>query len=168
MGLTIHWKTHAPESATLADVSAKLEAWRQACLDLPFEMVTDIQHFFGKDLEERLNDRTSPNQWFVLQGCSHARVDPLDEESPYLSIDPVEVIGFTAYPGDECEPMTCLLARYPEVTTVGPYRVRPGITDWQGSCFAKTQYASAQGSQHFLKCHLTITAALDAAKTRGC
>ena len=167
MGLTIHWKTHAPESATLAEVTAKLSAWRQACLDLPFEVVTEIQHFSGKDLEWRLNDRAAPDRWFVIQGCTHAQADPKDEDSPHLSIDPVEVVGFTAYPGDDCEPMTCLLARYPETATVGPYRLRPGIKGWQGSCFAKTQYASSQGSQHFLKCHLTITAALDAAKAAG-
>jgi hypothetical protein len=167
MGLTIHWKTHAPESATLAEVTAKLSAWRQACLDLPFEVVTEIQNFSGKDLEWRLNDRAAPDRWFVIQGCTHAQADPKDEDSPHLSIDPVEVVGFTAYPGDDCEPMTCLLARYPETATVGPYRLRPGIKGWQGSCFAKTQYASSQGSQHFLKCHLTITAALDAAKAAG-
>lgn len=167
MGLTIHWKTHAPESATLAEVTAKLSAWRRACLDLPFETVTEIQHFSGKDLEWRLNDRAAPDRWFVLQGCTYAQADPNDEDSPHLSIDPVEVVGFTAYPGDDCEPMTCLLARYPETTTVGTYRLRPGIKGWQASCFAKTQYASSQGSQHFLKCHLTITAALDAAKAAG-
>ena len=167
MGLTIHWKSHAPESATLADVSAKLEAWRQACLDLPFEGVTEIQHFSGKALEWQLNDHAAPERWFVLQGCTYARVDPQNEDSPYQSIEPVEVIGFTAFPGEDCEPMMCLLARYPECVSVGTYHIRPGIKGWQASCFAKTQYASSQGAQHFLKCHLTITAALDAAKSVG-
>jgi hypothetical protein len=45
--------------------------------------------------------------------------------------------------------------------------VRPKITGWRGSSFAKTQYASTVAAQHFLKCHLTISAALDAANTLG-
>ena len=167
MGLTIHWKTHAPESATLANVSAQLELWRQACLDLPFESVTGIEHFSGKELERQLTDPAAPDRWFVIKACTYTRADPDDEDSPYLSIDPIEVIGFTAFPGDDCEPMTCQLARYPDNITVRARRIRPGTKGWQASSFAKTQYASSQGSPHFLKCHLTITAALDAAQSLG-
>jgi len=74
------------------------------------------------------------------------------------------VVGFTAYAGEACDPMNCLLARYPEQVLVGQHLVSPGIKGWRGSSFAKTQYASTVAAQHFLKCHLTITAALDAAK----
>jgi hypothetical protein len=164
MGLTIHWTTHAPETDSLAEVTAKLSQWREACLDLPFEDVGEIQHFAGKELAWRLDDRSAPDRDLVLHGCAYFQIDPTDEESPHVSVDPVEVVGFTACAGDGCEWMTCLLARYPERALVGKEWIRPGIQGWRANSFAKTQYASMQGSENFLKCHLTITAALDAAR----
>ena len=161
MGLTIHWKTCAPAAATLAEVTQQLHAWREACLDLPFVAVTEMQHFTGVELARRLQDHEDPERWFLLQGCRYMRSDPDDEDSRYVSIDPVELVGFTAFPGESCEPMTCLLARYPATVTAGGRQLQSAIEGWQGQGFAKTQYASVQGSEYFLQCHLTIIAALD-------
>jgi hypothetical protein len=167
MGLTIHWKTCAPAAATLAEVTQQLHAWREACLDLPFVAVTEMQHFTGGELARRLQDHEDPERWFLLQGCRYMRSDPDDEDSRYVSIDPVELVGFTAFPGESCEPMTCLLARYPATVTAGGRQLQSAIEGWQGQGFAKTQYASVQGSEYFLQCHLTIIAALDAAQRLG-
>lgn len=164
MGLCINWTVHAPETASLESVTDQLRAWREACLDLPFDEVTEIVHFTEAEIVQRLENRADPFRWFLVQASAYVAInrDTPDEFSG--SVDPVEIVGFTAFAGDECEPMNCFLARYPEQALVGRHLVKPGISGWRGSSFAKTQYASTVAAQHFLKCHLTITAALDAAK----
>jgi hypothetical protein len=42
MGLCINWTVHAPETASLESVTDRLRTWREACLDLPFDEVTDM------------------------------------------------------------------------------------------------------------------------------
>lgn len=167
MGLFINWTVRASETASLEAVTDSLRAWREACLDLPFDEVTDIVHFTEAEIVQRLENRADPFRWFLVQASAYVAINRDTPDEFAGSVDPIEVVGFTAFAGDECEPMNCFLARYPEQALVGGHLVRPGIKGWKGSCFAKTQYASAQGSQHFLKCHLTITAALDAAKAAG-
>jgi hypothetical protein len=167
MGLTIHWSTCAPPTATLTEVTAALAAWREACLDLPFVEVTDLTHSAGEQLARRLKDPADPERWFLIQGCRHMPADPADEDSRYVSIDPVELIGFTAFPGESCEPMNCLLALYPAVLRVDGRERPTGLEGWQGRGFAQTQYASVRGAEYFLQCHLTIIAALDAAQRLG-
>jgi hypothetical protein len=167
MGLCINWTVHAPETASLESVTDQLRAWREACLDLPFDEVADIVHFTEAEVVRRLENRADSFRWFLVQACAYVAInrDTPDEFSG--TVDPVEVVGFTAFAGDECEPMNCFLARYPEQALVGRHLVKPGIIGWRGSSFAKTQYASSVAAQHFLKCHVTITAALDAAKAAG-
>jgi len=167
MGLCINWTVHAPATASAGEVTDLLRTWREACLDLPFDAVTDIIHFTESEIVERLENRADPFRWFLVQASAYVAInhDTPDEFSG--SVDPVEVVGFTAFAGDECEPTNCFLARYPEQARVGGQWVKPGISGWRGSSFAKTQYASNVAAQHFLKCHLTITAALDAAKAAG-
>jgi len=49
-------------------------------------------------------------------------------------------------------------------------RVRTGLTGWCWSSFCKTQYASnpeCGGVQNFLRCHLSVIALLDFAKSLG-
>jgi len=38
---------------------------------------------------------------------------------------------------------------------------------WSWHSFCKTQYASAHGDEHFLKCHKSVIARLDATQRRG-
>jgi hypothetical protein len=147
-------------------VTASLRALREAYLDLPFDEVTELVHFGEAEITRRLEDRADPFRWFLVQTSAHSPINPDRPDDGMVSVDPVEIVGFTAFAGDECEPMNCFLARYPE-HAVGSHVARPGIQGWRGSSFAKTQYASSVAAQHFLKCHLTITAALDAAKRVG-
>jgi len=167
MGLCINWTLSAPANASLKTVTASLSGLRAACLDLPFDSVADIEHFESAEIARQLENRDSPARWLLIQASAYCRTNPDDLESAFVSVAPIEVVGFTAYAGEACEPMNCLLARYPEQAPIGRHLVRPGIKGWRGSSFAKTQYASTVSAQHFLKCHLTISAALDAAKALG-
>jgi hypothetical protein len=166
MGLCINWTLRAPENSSAENVHACLCTWREACLDLPFEEVSEMVHFGKAEITQRLEDRADPFRWFVIQASAYSPASLDKPDDGMVAIDPVEIIGFTAFAGAECEPMNCFLACYPEQDAGGPV-ARPGIQGWQGSSFTKTQYASSVAVQHFLKCHLTITAALDAAKRAG-
>ena len=167
MGLCINWTVQASENASFESVAGQLRTWRQACLDLPFDSVTEIVHLEALEIPERLENRSDPLHWFLVQSSAYSVVNRGTPDEFACPVEPVEVVGFTAYVGEGCEPMNCFLARYPEQVLMGANLVRPEIRGWRGASFAKTQYASAVGTEHFLKCHLTITAALDAAKVVG-
>lgn len=167
MGLCINWTVHAPPTASAKDAALSLTRWRQACLDLPFDAVSDLVHFTAAEIKSRLDDRADRYRWFLIQASAYVGVDPTNEDAGSVSVDPIEIVGFTADPGADCEPMNCFLARYPETYRVAGLEIRPEIAGWRGSSFCKTQYASAVTPEHFLKCHLTVTAALDAANALG-
>lgn len=167
MGLCINWTVHAPATASLAHVTDQVRVWREACLDLPFVKVTPIVHFTAAEIVKRLANDADRHRWFLIQASACVVLNRDTPDEVFSSVDPIEIIGFTAYAGAGCEPMNCFLARYPETARVQGHDVKPGIDGWRGSSFTKTQYASTVTAQHFLKCHLTITAALDAAKTAG-
>lgn len=167
MGLTIHWTVELSHPAPGTEVAARMAAWRKACLDLPFELVTELVHFDEAEIGRILDDKDAAERWFVVQAGAYCPADPNDPEASPALVDPLEIVGFTAFPGEECEPMNCLLARYPEVADVNGRSVRPGVTGWRGSAFTKTQYASTVSAEHFLRCHRTVVAALDAAKALG-
>lgn len=167
MGLCINWTVHAPETVTAEGLTAQLAAWREACLDLPFEEVTDIVHFGEEEIARRLEEGDDEFRWFLVQASAFVTLNRDTPEEFCSSVDPIEVVGFTAWAGEGCEPMNNFLARYPEEAQVRGQGVKLGIREWRGSSFAKTQYASREGAEHFLKCHLTITAALDAAQRLG-
>lgn len=142
-----------------------LTDWRQSCLDLPFEEVTEVVHFSADEIERLLEDRSDPHRWFLIQAGMYVPLDSSDPGAGARSVDPVEVIGFTAFPGGECEPMNCFLARYSDGK--GDAAGLTAMAGWQGRSFCKTQYASSVAPEHFLKCHVTVTAALDAAQAAG-
>jgi hypothetical protein len=166
MGLCINWTLRAPENASAENVHASLCAWREACLDLPFDVVSEMVHFGASEIAQRLEDPADSFRWFVIQASAFSPLSPDQPDGRMVANDPIEIIGFTAFAGAECEPMNCFLARYPE-HHAGSHGAPPNIQGWRGSSFTKTQYASSVAAQHFLKCHLTITAALDAAKRAG-
>ena len=166
MGLCINWTLRAPANTSAERVTECLLVWREACLDLPFDEVTELVHFGETEIARRLEDRADPFRWFLVQASAYSPINPDKPDDGMVSVDPVEIVGFTAFAGAECEPMNCFLARYPQ-HAIDSSVARPNIQGWRGSSSAKTQYASSVAAEHFLKCHLTITAALDAAKRAG-
>ena len=91
------------------------------------------------------------------------------------------LVGFTCLPGEGCEPLNLFVGSFPVSTMVdcignqhgypsGKRRLMLPKSHWLGSAFCKTQYASlpeAGGATNFLRCHLLVIAALDAAKAAG-
>lgn len=95
----------------------------------------------------------------------------------HYDVKPVEIIGFSAWPGAGCESLELALARYPETIDFPDYRhsrrprrrvLKTGLAgSWRWRAFCKTQYASEHGLPHFLRCHLLVIAVLDRAKELG-
>ena len=57
MGLCINWTVTAPPTMSAKDAAVSLTRWRQACLDLPFDDVSDLVHFKASEIKSRLDDR---------------------------------------------------------------------------------------------------------------
>lgn len=70
MGLCINWTVRAPADSSIEGVTAILHARREACLDLPFDAVTEVMSLEGEELLRRLNDRA---RWFLLQAAAAER-----------------------------------------------------------------------------------------------
>lgn len=180
MGLTIHYKLRS-RVTTLEGAKRKISQLRDAISTIGFEELSDVFHMEGSaaDFEARgrkvgaLTDHVDKiedesKRWFLIQSSTYVK-DPLNHSVSFHQ-PPYEVIGFTTWPGDGCEAANFGLSRYPEEITVEGRRIKTGLKGWSWRSFCKTQYASdpeCGGVANFVKCHLQVIAACDAAKKIG-
>jgi hypothetical protein len=135
------------------------------------KQLTDRDLYVTKTTKEGL--KTSHSRQFKY-GAYETRVMPL------------HAIGFFAWPGEGCESMDIGIGLLPETVTIEkktiekqffqPFWAAAGQVlktkskGWSGRGFCKTQYANdprCGGMQNFIRCHLLVVAALDAAKELG-
>lgn len=175
--------------AQLEAASKVVEKLRQKCLGLPFKEVSKLHVRTGEDCDWSKLKNDDPLRWVLIQVTHYiraVRIDgrykQIDEDTPHnngvethFGIAPVQAVLFTAWPGPGCEESNFGLCKYPEtevVTSESGHKttlVVPGPR-WKWGTFCKTQYANdpkAGGMPNFLRCHLTVVAALDAAKRLG-
>ncbi len=157
---------------------------RQEVLALPHDHLGEIQHHVGEEFRLRGPQRNLHcllGKWISFSrnavGCPDFRQRRSSTES--IQIAPEEAIGFTWSPGPGCESASFFLNRYPKWVGISgrgrnfgqTFRRRiPVITAWTYAGFCKTAYSNRPefgGPVHFLKCHLTIIAGLDAARRIG-
>lgn len=173
MGLTIHWSLKA-DVRTAVEARELVERLRQRALDLRFASVGEIMDLSGRDADYKVQPAESPARWLLIQARQHV------ESGDYqFSVVPEHVIAFETQPGDGCEPANFGLCRYPAFMEVADQRpnarspkrrLKTGLTSWCWSSFCKTQYASnpaCGGVPNFLRCHLSVIALLDFAKSLG-
>jgi len=173
MGLTIHWSLKT-NSRTETAARALVERLRQRALDLRFASVGEIMDLSGREAEYKVQPAESPARWLLIQAGQY-----IESGDCHYAVAPQHVIAFQTQPGDGCEPANFGLCRYPAFLEVADQRVgflprkrrvRTGLTGWCWSSFCKTQYASnpeCGGVQNFLRCHLSVIALLDFAKSLG-
>ncbi|MDP1796268.1 MAG: hypothetical protein Q8K78_02245 [Planctomycetaceae bacterium] len=173
MGLTIHWKLKA-DVRRAGEARALVERLRQRARDLPLANVSEMVELAGEDTDFAKLPRESPARWLLIQAGAYIKVDGCD-----YHVTPQHVIAFTTQPGDGCEPANFGLCRYPATIEVddhrpgatgGKRRVKTGLTGWRWESFCKTQYASnpdCGGIENFLRCHLSVIALLDFARSLG-
>jgi hypothetical protein len=185
MGLTIHYTLTLPAKTTVPEIRQKLGTFRQACLDLPFQEVSEMLEFKGDECNPDRLERGHPLRWFLCQADSHVyfqiasngkpmAVQQLQDGCYSRTVLPTHVIGFSTYPGNGCEQANVGLSRFPRTVIVGNKQSgknhRLPIEDggsWKWHSFCKTQYANERGLENFLRCHLSVVAMLDAAKRIG-
>lgn len=165
MGLTIHWKLQSQaRSPTLA--REQVSQLRQRALDLPFASVGEVVEFTGDaaDFDRCVED--APQRWLLIQAGQH-----VERGGRYFRVKPEHVIAFETFPGDGSEVANFGLCLYPKhITDKQGQRHSTGLTGWRWSSFCKTQYASnpeCGGVENFLRCHLSVVAMLDHAKSLG-
>lgn len=166
MGLTIHYGFSAG-AVSAEQARGYVESLRQRALDLPFQEVSEIVELAGEECKHQPGGG-DPNAWLQLQGSTRVEID--DRYSTRVSA--LQIVAFTAFPGEGCESAEVGLAVYPETVT---FRGEVIVVDqaaqgWSWSGFCKTQYASDPrygGAKNFLRCHVTLIKLLDAAKEIG-
>ena len=197
MGLTIHFSLRLPTSFTQDEATASIAKLWQACHRLPFQgqtvMVTLDEARIGAATtgEEALADW----RWACIQHERTLRYAHDSRGVPYVlgaeakipvsihaRVQAKQLIGFSLMPGDGCEPLNIFVGVFPASQMArceGSQRGYPSgkrrlMLDtplrWTGAAFTKTQYASvpeAGGITNFLRCHLLVVAALDAARDLG-
>ncbi len=173
MGLTIHWNLQA-DVRTVTKARELVGRLRQRALDLRFSSVGEMVDLSGRDADYKALPVESPSRWLLIQAGQY-----IESGDCHYAVEPQHVIAFQTQPGDGCEPANFGLCRYPAFIDVDDQRVgflprkrrvRTNLAGWCWSSFCKTQYASnpaCGGVQNFLRCHLSVIALLDFAKSLG-
>ncbi len=195
MGLTVHFNFRAPPGTDAAAALGHVQALQRFCEDRPFaEVDQEIAHFEGEhDCDFEAEPPGHPHRWLKVMSRESLRrretlYHPDDNDlrcgydvgsrcEIHYDVKPVEIIAFSAWPGEGCESLELGLARYPATIEFWDYRyarrtrrrmLRTRLAgQWRWGAFCKTQYASAKGLPHFLRCHLLVIAVLDRARELG-
>ena len=170
MGLTIHWRLQGPK--TKAEAKTIIERMRQRALDLPFESVSDIVHFKGKEAQFDNDPPTVSIRWLKIMAGQ--TVWSKDGRTGW-DCPAREILGFQVIVAPGSEWMEIYLAAYPKTMIVeedwgsgGAFP--PTCPRGSGRGFCKTQYASnadCGGVPNFLRAHLSVCRLLDHAKKLG-
>jgi len=168
MGLTIHYSL-ALKSRSTTKARQLIERLRQRAMDLPLQSVGDIIDVAGESADFQKLPKGHPHRWLMIQSTGDVQRGRYS-----YSVSPTRVIAFTIHPGDGCEPANFGLCLYPSTIEIEQNgvkkRIRTGLSGWCWRSFCKTQYASnpdCGGVNNFLRCHLSVVALLDYAKTLG-
>jgi len=169
MGLTIHYSLRAG-SISAGRAREMVQRLRHLAVSLAFDQVTDVvevSHGSGRKVPEDLADFAR----YLTIRAGHAlfvATDDQDEET--VVVEPVDLIAFSALPGEGCEHAPIGLATYPPRTTRRGRTVPTGLDGWRWWGCCKTQYASnpaVGGTEAFLACHLRLVSLLDEAAGMG-
>ncbi len=163
MGLTIHWLFKSVGKRET--VENQLTQLRSACLDLPFESVGELVWVPRAEIQKIADSRDHELRWAMIQAGEMIAVEKTGRSTSYCDVRPDELLSFSTWPGEGCEEANFFLARYPASVECDGRTIPTGFSGWRGRSFCKTQYASNVSVPHFLRCHLTVCAALEQAKS---
>lgn len=184
MGLTINYKFDLPGTLPVDEIRKQLNIFRQRCMDLPFENVSDMAEFTGEDCDFEKHRHNNDVCWLLINANHHYPFKLVggkpvytegSEADHWMNVIPTHIIAFSTLVGEGCESAEFGLCRLPQFVTITIDGIRyrrpmPEADKWTWHSFCKTQYASdprCGGAQNFLKCHFTVIKALDIAKEVG-
>lgn len=165
MGLTIHYTLALPPDTPALVVTNRVGRLRATALRIGFAQVGPlVRTTAGQSLAEAFGPRDALAHWFRFSAAMH-----LDERDPItggLTDALPEAVGFTVHPGRGSEAATFGVARVPPADAPRtPARGVHLVWHWRSAC--KTQYASAVGKEHFVRCHTSLVSLLEAARRLG-
>jgi len=166
MGLTIHY-TFAAGDRPLPEVRQIIKKLRHRALDLPFNMVSEVLEFTGKDCQF-IRGVDDDHGWLKCQ-AARLLTQVINGQECGVHINPTHIIAFTMCMSDGSEPANIGLCQYPPTAVIEGQQV-PTVPGWAWRSFCKTQYASDPtlgGIKNFLKAHLGLVAVLDYANDLG-
>ena len=97
MGLTIHYSLQS-DAGSPAQARQQVEKLRQAALDLAMAEVGKVVEFAGAECELDGNKDDEGKRWLLIQARRM-----ISFGKTLLHCHPLDVIAFTAWPGEECE-----------------------------------------------------------------
>ena len=178
MGLTVSYEMSVPAHVAESDAADLVVKLRERALELPFDAISEIVRLTEPavaDLPklrgfafERLEDVAHLTAVFTreelyarLIGAERFRHEGNDVYECITVPPDVSTIacGFAIAVGPGCEP-----------AALGALQVslpNGAKSPWDWHCFCKTQYASVHGDENMLRCHRSLVALLDSARTLG-
>jgi len=162
MGLSIAYQLNLPAATTREVVEERLHQLQECARRLPFTLVTDMMQTRAG---ETLGPAPRPLELeFFFRSWAAITLDSDPEAGG--SDELPDAVGFFVIPGKECEPVALGMAWAPaRDDDWSPLTDQPYCWSWQSVC--KTQYASMVSADHFVRCHTSIVALLDAAVGLG-
>ena len=193
MGLTIHFGLGLPASTPRDAVIDRVAQLRSAAAKLPFAAVGDVAvTHAGEALGSALAERPQLERCFRMWAWLQAEHDTIVETSREVisgapgedfadvEIDTTvfevdediddgvlpEAVGFAIDVGAHCEPAMFGVAWVPP-RDAHFRQMNDSPPVWRWHCSCKTQYASVESDEHFIRCHTSLVALLDEAKRLG-
>jgi hypothetical protein len=110
VGLTIHYEFTVPKNWSIQTVGKKLEALRQACMDLPVVEVSELAEFKGEECQLGEN-KDEPFRWAKIQAAR--RLESAWEPGRFYHQPPHHMLVFSVDPSPGCEPMNIGICAFP-------------------------------------------------------
>lgn len=161
MGLTLHFSLSLPATTPRNDVVERFRQLRAAATQLPFDGVGPLT---TTSAGEALGDSADDALSYLFRLWSSLQLDQSSNEGDDEILP--DSVGFAIIPGVQSEPAMFGLAWVPPRDDQWRSLTdRPPSWFWHCSC--KTQYASNESDEHFVKCHTALVALLDEAVKIG-
>ena len=150
MGLTVHYQL----SALKLDTATARRAVKQGhALALRRQQAGEFRRVNA--VREDVTGHPLARQWVMYA------VPGQENTFSGIEVKPAEGFLFSVNVGEDCEPLTLGLCRFPETVTHQGARVPTKLGGgWRFTVFTKTQYASLHGWEHFLRCHRAVVESL--------
>jgi hypothetical protein len=166
MGLSIYYELGLPHSCASITPSQRLEELWRLTQGFAVDEISSILHYAGEACNPgRSGNWRDPGEF--LKACAAAYLTHPDDTDRTIAVEPLEIMGFMVWVGRRVEPVALGLARYPEEIDDGRRKLPTGLRGWQWHAGCKTQYASVVSMEHFVRCHCTVIALLEAARDPG-
>jgi hypothetical protein len=172
MGLTIHYRLSSQAENPKAALTM-IRRLQHEAKSLPFKEVGEVVELAGDACDVENYETNKTLRWLLIQASQL-----VEHANGYYSVLPKRLFAFSTWPGEGCEPANFGLGIYPENIIIPlpglnrrqTKRFPTSISGWSWASFCKTQYASKPahgGVENFLRCHMSVVAMLDYAKTLG-